>query len=100
MPDAYEVNQQRVEDIARQHGLVLSPFPLKARMVIRSMAQNCDAVGEWVCPCKQQNQPPVKGKEKTCPCPEWLDEIACDGYCGCKLFFSPAKAQQMIAPAE
>lgn len=98
MADTFEANQQRVQAIAQQHGLVLNPFPMKARMVIELMAKNHDAVGEWICPCKQENRPPVKGMDKTCPRPEWLDEIACDGCCGCKLFYTPAKAQRLVAP--
>jgi ferredoxin-thioredoxin reductase catalytic subunit len=98
MSDTVEQNQQRVQAIAREHGLVLNPFPTKAQMVIELMAKNYDAVGEWVCPCKQENRPPLKGQEKTCPCPEWLDEIAGDGCCGCRLFYTPAKAWQLVAP--
>lgn len=85
----YEQNLERLQSLAAQHNLVLNPDTARVEKVAGRMAQNFEAVGEWVCPCKQQHEPVVKGLDKTCPCPEWLDEIARDGHCSCKLFFSP-----------
>lgn len=88
MPSVYEMNHQRIKDIAEKHGLLLNPDEARIQSVVSRMAQNFEVVGEWICPCKQQHQPPEKGKDKTCPCPEWLDEIAQQGHCYCRLFFA------------
>jgi ferredoxin-thioredoxin reductase catalytic subunit len=88
MSSAYQVNYQRLKDVAEQHGLMLNPDEARVAKVVGLMAQNYDTVGEWICPCKQQHKPPQLGKDKTCPCPEWLDEIANQGHCYCRLFFA------------
>jgi len=88
MSPAYQRNYQRLAAVAEEHGLVPNPDEARVQKVVGLMAQNFDAVGEWICPCKQQHKPPEKGKDKTCPCPEWLDEIARDGHCYCRLFYA------------
>jgi len=90
MSESYDVNLGRLRKIASEHGMALNPDPERLKKVVGLMADNHDAVGEWICPCKQQNKPPVKGADKICPCPEWLDEIKSDGKCFCKLFFAQA----------
>ncbi|MBP7937597.1 MAG: ferredoxin:thioredoxin reductase [Phycisphaerae bacterium] len=88
MSATYEQNLRRLSDAAAKHGLVLNPDEARVQKVVGLMAENYDAVGEWVCPCKQQHKPAQKGMDKICPCPEWLDEIAKDGHCFCRLFFA------------
>lgn len=84
----YEENHRRLVNEATKHGLVLNPDEARVQKVVGLMTQNYEAVGEWICPCKQQYKPPEKGKDKICPCPEWLDEIARDGHCYCRLFYA------------
>ena len=92
MSDTYATNHARLSSVADEHGLILNPDSTRVQKVVGLMAANYDTIQEWVCPCKQTNKPPVQGKDKTCPCPEWLDEIADAGHCHCKLFFSPEQA--------
>lgn len=91
MNSEYNTNLDRLSTLACEQGLVLNPDVARVNKVIGLMTNNYVAVGEYICPCKQQHKPAEKGKDKTCPCPEWLDEIAEDGHCFCKLFFAPDK---------
>ncbi|HOW72295.1 MAG TPA: ferredoxin-thioredoxin reductase catalytic domain-containing protein [Phycisphaerae bacterium] len=90
MSPSYEKNLRRLTKIAAETGLRLNPDEARAQKVVGLMAENYHAVGEWICPCKQQHKPAQKGMDKACPCPEWLDEIAKDGHCFCRLFFAQA----------
>lgn len=92
MDNAYETNLARLDAIARQQGLVLNPDVARVQKVVGLMTANFQAVGEYICPCKQEHKPAQKGMDKTCPCPEWLIEVAQDGHCYCRLFFSSDKA--------
>ncbi len=92
MPDTYRLNLERLIRIAEENALTLNPDEERVKKVVGLMADNFDAVQEWVCPCKQTVKPAEKGKDKTCPCPEWLDEIKAEGHCFCKLFFTREKA--------
>ena len=83
----YEKNLIRLKEIAEKRELVLNPDQVRLQKVIGLMTENFEAVGEYVCPCKQTNKPPIKGKDILCPCPNMMDEIARDGYCHCRLFF-------------
>jgi len=85
------MNYQRLLDTAEKHGLMLNPDEARVEKVVGLMAQNYEAVGEWICPCKQQHKLPEKGEDKTCPCQEWLDEIADEGHCDCRLFFASSQ---------
>lgn len=89
--DTYGRNIERLRRLAGENGLVLNPDRARVEKVAGLMADNHDLVGEWVCPCKQENRPAVRGVDKTCPCPEWLDEVRLDGCCGCRLFYSPGE---------
>jgi ferredoxin-thioredoxin reductase catalytic chain len=97
MDNACEINLGRLDAVAREKGLVLNPDPARVKKVVGLMTENHLAVGEYICPCKQEHKPAQKGMDKTCPCPEWLDEIAKDGHCFCKLFFTPQKARATTA---
>lgn len=92
MNNAYETNLERLTTCAHSKGLVLNPDAARVQKVVGLMTDNFQAVGEYICPCKQDHKPAQKGMDKTCPCPEWLIEIAQDGHCFCKLFFTPEKA--------
>jgi ferredoxin-thioredoxin reductase catalytic subunit len=84
--DTYQTNLHRLQQLATQMGLKLNPDAAYVEKVVGIMAQNFDAVGEWVCPCKQRHQPPVKGRDIICPCPTLVAEIAASETCQCRLF--------------
>ena len=94
MSGIFEQNLKRLTEIADTHGLVLNPDEKRVKKVVGLMADNYDQVNEWVCPCKQTQRPPVKGKDKTCPCNEWMEEIDADGHCCCRLFYTQEKAAE------
>jgi len=96
---AYDTNLNRLLAIACEQGLVLNPDPARVNKVVGLMTHNFLAVGEYICPCKQEHKPAQRGVDKACPCPEWLSEIAQDGHCYCRLFFTPAKATAVQSPA-
>lgn len=91
METAYKTNLERLSALARDHNLVLNPDAARVSKVVGLMTENFLAAGEYICPCKQEHKPAQKGRDKTCPCPEWQDEIASDGHCFCKLFYTPQK---------
>jgi len=85
--DTYRTNLTRLQQFAAGRGLKLNPDPARVEKVVGLMAKNHDAVGEWICPCKQKTKPPVKGSDITCPCPTLDAEVGVAGHCFCKLFF-------------
>lgn len=88
----YEENLIRLKRVAQKRGLVFNPDQARVEKVVGLMTENFKMVGEYVCPCKQRNKPPVKGKDILCPCTDMMDEIARDGHCYCCLFFTPEAA--------
>ena len=90
----YENNLSRLQAIARDKELVLNPDEARAQKVVGLMTDNFTAIGEYVCPCKQKNKPPVKGQDTLCPCPEMMDEVSKEGHCFCRLFFTPQAATE------
>ena len=94
MLDTYELNCERLAEVAAAHGLVLNPDAKRVRKVAGLMAKNFDKVGAWICPCKQEGDEPDPGRDVCCPCQAWLDEIGITGYCQCRLFFTRERAAQ------
>lgn len=94
MPDTFDKNLKRLQEIARANGLVLNPDQERINKVVGLMANNYDLAEEWICPCKQKVKPAEKGKDTTCPCDEWKDEIQTLGHCFCRLFFTEQKAKE------
>jgi ferredoxin-thioredoxin reductase catalytic subunit len=92
MSHTYTECLHRAQRIAQENGFKLNSDGERVQKVVGLMADNYDAVGEWICPCKQQHKPPVKSADKVCPCPEWIEEIRRDGSCFCKLFFAEERA--------
>jgi ferredoxin-thioredoxin reductase catalytic subunit len=70
MINEYNTNLDRLSTLARKQGLLLNPDAARVNKVVGLMTNNYEAVGEYICPCKQQHKPAEKGKDKTCPCPE------------------------------
>ena len=89
---AYEENLYRLQKIAQENNLVLNPDKARIEKVVGNMTKNYEAVGEYICPCKQTHHPPIKGKDVLCPCPDMLDEIARDGHCDCRVFYTSEAA--------
>jgi ferredoxin-thioredoxin reductase catalytic chain len=85
------LNRQRLSAIAQERGLRLTKDEKRIEKVAGLMTENYLSCGEWVCPCKQNHQPPVSGKDITCPCPTLMEEIAAKGTCHCRLFVSIPK---------
>lgn len=92
----YAKNLIRIQKIANDRNLVLNLDQARKQKVISLMTENFKAVGEYICPCKQKNKPPVKGEDILYPCPDMMAEIARDGHCHCRLFFSPEAATSCI----
>jgi ferredoxin-thioredoxin reductase catalytic subunit len=88
----YDENLKRIQTIAQANNLVLNPDEARIQKVVGNMTKNYEAVGEYICPCKQTHHPPVQGKDVLCPCPDMMDEIARVGRCHCKLFYTPDAA--------
>jgi len=83
----YKRNLERIQRIAEAKGLVLNSDNGRVEKVVGLMTENFEAVGEFICPCKQKNRPPIKGADILCPCPEMDGEIEKEGHCYCMLFF-------------
>lgn len=96
MSATYQANLARLTDIAKQNGFVLNPDEERVKKVVGLMANNYDIAEEWICPCKQTVKPAEKGRDKTCPCDEWTDEIDAEGCCFCKLFYTEEKAAEQV----
>ena len=93
MPDKeYENNLKRIKEYAYVTGLVLNPDEERVKNVVERMTENFKVIGQYVCPCKQKNKPPVKGRDIVCPCSDLMVEILKNGYCHCCLFYTPESA--------
>ena len=90
--ECYRENLRRLREIAARHGLRLNSDAARVEKVAGLMAENYRRIEEWVCPCKQTAKPAAKGVDKTCPCPEWKEELREDGHCSCRLFYTMEEA--------
>lgn len=86
--EEYLANLKRVREIARKRGLRLNTSWARVRKVVGLMSENKRRHGAYFCPCKQENTPPVKGKDVLCPCPSLAREVREAGRCYCRLFFA------------
>ena len=91
----YHINKKRLKAIAQERNLVFNPDETRVEKLIGIMTENYKAVGEYICPCKQKNKPPVKGVDTACPCQEMMDEIRRDGHCHCRLFYTSETAEAL-----
>lgn len=85
--EQYDENLSRIMKTARQRDYVLNPDQERIRKVVGLMTMNKNDFGKYFCPCKQSH-PLDPEKDVVCPCPEITDEIAKDGHCFCRLFYS------------
>ncbi len=88
----YQINLERIKKIANDLGYVLNSDQERVKKVVEKIATNFESYGDYFCPCKQKNQPPVIGVDVACPCQQLKDEIQKQGHCHCRLFFSPENA--------
>jgi len=51
------------------------------------MANSFNEYGVYYCPCKQENDTPIRGLDVIYPCPELDKEIEATGACHCRLFY-------------
>jgi len=89
----YDRNLARLQGIAQERGLTLNPDQARVQKVVELMTENFEEHGDYYCPCKQEDDAPVEGKDPLCPCPEMQDEIAQEGHCACRLFFTKESAK-------
>ena len=84
----YDRNLARLQKIADARELALNPDQARVQKVVGLMTENYEQHGDYFCPCKQENDPPVRGTDPLCPCPEVQEEITANGHCDCRLFFA------------
>ena len=73
---------------AEKNGWVLNPNEEELATVLRGLASNRARFGKQYCPCRLRSGDPKEDKKIICPCIYHRDEIAKDGHCHCRLFFS------------
>lgn len=83
----YQDLRSTLEEKGRESGFMLNPDTDRLQKVLGLMTENLVATGKPFCPCKQSH-PLDAGKDAVCPCPEWKSEVAAEGHCFCRLFFS------------
>ena len=92
--DNYQENLNRLQRFAHSQNLILNPDQARVEKIVGKMSKNYEITGEYICPCKQKNDPPLPGQEILCPCSDIMDEISEDGHCHCRLFFTSPKAKK------
>ncbi|MBD3370036.1 hypothetical protein GF402_06715 [Candidatus Fermentibacteria bacterium] len=90
----YEKNLSRLSVVAEAHGLIFNPDGERVEKVVGLMTDNMRNHGLYFCPCKRENDPPKVNVDPVCPCIELSEEIAKDGHCFCRLFYTPQRADE------
>jgi ferredoxin-thioredoxin reductase catalytic subunit len=98
LTDSDRAGIERARKVGEGLGYVLNPDAARTLKVSNLLAKNFAEFGEYYCPCKQSD-PLDREKDVTCPCPTLADEIAKDGHCFCRLFYT-AKAAEKAKPGE
>ncbi len=83
----YEANLRRVKGVAGEKGYALNADEERVKKVVGLMTRNYLEFGKYYCPCKQSH-PLEPEKDVLCPCAELEEEVAKDGHCYCRLFYS------------
>jgi ferredoxin-thioredoxin reductase catalytic chain len=89
--DEYQKLLGRMTGIAEKNRYILNTDTERLEKVLGLMTENLVDTGKAYCPCKQSDPPNLK-TDVLCPCPDWKKEIAKDGNCYCRLFFSKTKS--------
>ena len=84
---AYRANLARLRRIAKKKAARFNTNWARVKKVVGMMTQHWLNQGFYFCPCKQKNDPPIKGEDVTCPCPQLGMELRRDGRCHCRLFY-------------
>jgi len=92
----YDDNLFRLMEIAVNKGLVFNPDDKRVNELVNLMSEDFDKYSFYFCPFKKQNDPPIEGTDILCPCPELDREIAENGYCFCRLFYSTDAARSSL----
>jgi ferredoxin-thioredoxin reductase catalytic subunit len=77
---------------AKEKGWILNPDKDKLRVVMRGLARNTKRFGERYCPCRIRSGDTEKDRAIICPCIYHEDEVAKEGQCHCRLYFTPEKS--------
>ena len=85
--DAYRANLARLRVIGEKRRARFNTNWARVRKVAGLMTEHWLNHGQYFCPCKQQNDPPITGTDVTCPCPTLGRELRRDGHCHCRLFY-------------
>ncbi|HIE05373.1 MAG TPA: hypothetical protein EYP58_01085 [bacterium (Candidatus Stahlbacteria)] len=93
--DAELQTRKRLEKIGKRRGLVFNKNHGWVDEVIALIASNYLRYGNYYCCCKQSH-PLDPENDTVCPCPELDDEIKADGYCHCRLFFTPEAGKEQM----
>jgi ferredoxin-thioredoxin reductase catalytic subunit len=86
---AYRSNLARLRKIAQRRQVRFNTNWARVKKVVGLMTKNWLGQGYYACPCKQQNDPPIRGVDVACPCAELGKELRRDGHCHCRLFYVP-----------
>jgi ferredoxin-thioredoxin reductase catalytic chain len=93
LTEADRANIERARMVGKGLGYVLNPDGARTLKVSNLLARNFAEFGKYYCPCKQSH-PLDPAKDVLCPCPTLADEMAKDGHCFCRLFYTAAGAEQ------
>jgi len=93
LTDTDRANVERARKVGAGLGFVLNPDTERTLKVATLLARNFAGFGQYYCPCKQSH-PLDPAKDVLCPCPTLKDELARDGHCFCRLYFTPEAAAQ------
>jgi ferredoxin-thioredoxin reductase catalytic subunit len=91
LTDNDRANIERARRVADRLGLVLNPDLERALKVANLLARNFAEAGKYFCPCKQSH-PLDPARDTVCPCPTLTEEVAADGHCFCRLFYTAEAA--------
>jgi ferredoxin-thioredoxin reductase catalytic subunit len=87
--DSLEKNVlERSEKYAKMKGFALNGDEKVLGLVVAGLARNERENGFAYCPCRALTGDKKADAKNICPCSFHLDEIAKDGHCRCRLFFS------------
>lgn len=79
---------ERSAKYAKIKGFALNSDEKVLGLVISALARNEMEKGFAYCPCRALTGNKKEDAKNICPCAFHLDELAKDGHCLCKLFFS------------
>jgi ferredoxin-thioredoxin reductase catalytic chain len=85
-----EANLDRARRVGEERGYVLNPDTARALKVANLLVRNHEEFGKYYCPCKQSH-PLNPDEDVLCPCLDLDQEVARDGHCFCRLYYSPGQ---------